>query len=124
MINESEMNEKNVCDLMYLNEMMGGKKHAVKEIMEEFVKQISEELQSMNDAIATIDFASIRRFAHTMKSTVSIVGITILKPVLQEMENLGAQAVDIEKIKELNKELNSICKRAVEEIEAQKHNYV
>lgn len=48
------------------------------------------------------------------------MGIT---PVLQEMEDLGTKALDIEKIKQLNQTLNFICKQAMEEIESVKHNY-
>lgn len=113
-----------VCNLNYLSEMVGGKKHLMKEIMDDFLKQINEELKSINDAIVITDYKTIKNIAHTIKSTVSIMGITVLEPILQEIENLGAAATDIEKIKELNQQLNLICKQAVEEIEKEKHNYV
>ena len=56
-----------------------------------------------------------------MKSTVSIMGISVLTPILLEMENLGAKATDIERIKELNLKLTLICKQAIAEIEREKH---
>ena len=128
--NESEKdiqknsNGEKVCDLNYLTEMMGGKKSLIKEIMDVFLKQIPEELQSINDAITKTDYATIKKFAHTMKSSVSIMSVSILTPVLQEMEDLGARAIDIEQIKQLNQKLNLICKQALEEIEREKLNFV
>src|SRR4051812_26554125 len=84
-----ESNAQNVCDLKYLTDTMGGNKNLIKEIMEIFLKQIPEELKAINAAIANADFATIKGFAHTMKSSVSIMGISVLAPVLQEMEGLA-----------------------------------
>lgn len=129
---ESEKSYENVCDFRYLTEMTGKKKHFIKEIIDVFLKQVTEELQSINDAIKKADYEIIKSNAHAMRSSVSIMGISVLAPVLREMENLGAMAADgpallttsIEKIKELNKTLNLICKQAFEEIEKEKLNYV
>lgn len=121
--NETENSMENICDLKYLTEMMGWKKHLIKGVIDAFLKQIPEELNSINEAIKKTDYASIKRLAHTMKSSTSIMGVSILMPALQQMENLGAAETGIEKIIELNREVNLICLQAVEEIEREKHNY-
>ncbi len=126
---ESENSSENVCNLRYLSDTMGGKKHLIKEIMDVFLKQIPEELQAINEAIAKEDFTIIKSFAHTMKSSVSIMGISVLTPVLQEMEDLGGKQESPdnyrdERIKELNQKLALICKKAMIEIEREKHNYI
>jgi len=121
---EQKNNNKKICDLSYLEGMMGGKKHLIKGVIDVFLTQVPEELQMINDAVTKINYPVIKSFAHTMKSTVSIMGISMLTPVLQEMEVLGSAATDIEKIKELNQELNLMCLQAIEEIESAKHNYV
>lgn len=129
--NESEKNilqenslGTNICDLRYLTEMMGWKKPLIKGVIDAFLKQIPEELLSIHNAILKIDYATIRSFAHTMKSSVSIMGVSSIVPVLQKMEDLATKATDIERIKELNQTLNSICNKAMEEIEREKHNYI
>ncbi|MGP8215232.1 MAG: Hpt domain-containing protein [Bacteroidia bacterium] len=114
---------ENVCDLNYLIEMMGGKKHLIRGIMDAFLVQIPEELNSINEATIKLNYASIKNFAHTMKSSVSIMGISMLTPVLQEMESLALAAINIEKLKHLNQELNLICHLAIGEIETEKHKY-
>lgn len=122
---------KNSCDLHYLVEMTGGKKPLIKEIIDVFLQQVPEELKTIQDAILNVDFITIRKFAHTMKSSVSIMGIASLAPILTEMEELSKQATDssisiapsIKKIKKLNEQLNLIAQQAIGEIESEKHNY-
>ncbi len=128
--NETENNaiqknsfEGNVCDLTYLNETMSGKKPLIREIMDIFLTQIPEELQFIKEGIMKENYAMIKKYSHTMKSSVSIMGITLLNPILREMEDLGTAAKDIEKIKQLNNSLNLICEQALNEIEKVKHNY-
>ena len=133
MINSQfENSVENVCDFNYLTEMMGNKKHLINGIMDAFLKQIPEELQSITNAILKTDYLTIKSFAHTMKSSVSIMGISILTPILQEMEDLATKAesasvplaASIEKITDLNEDLNVICRQAIEEIEKEKPNYI
>src|SRR4051812_48336810 len=116
------LNDK-VCDLRYLVELMGGKKNLVMGIMDSFLTQIPEELKSISDAIATNDYRTIKNFSHTMKSSVSIMGISTLTPILAEMEVLGEKADEMQRIMELNSELTLICNRAMEEIKAEKYKY-
>src|SRR5438270_13860416 len=87
---ESENKTGHVCNFHYLTETMGGKKHLIKDIMDVFLKQVPEELQHMNDAVKNSDYAVVKSVAHTMKSSVSIMGISALTPLLQEIENLAA----------------------------------
>jgi len=114
---------ENVCDLKDLIEMMNGKRHLIKEIMNTFLEETPKELLSINDAVTKIDYAGIKKFSHSMRSTVSIMGISILDPILKEMEDLGTMSADLEKIKTLHQKLNIICKRAIQEIEQEVQNY-
>ena len=113
-----------VCDLGYLSELMGAKKLLIRGIMDAFLRQIPEELKAMNDAIAKTDYVTIKNFAHTMKSSVSIMGISVLTPILQEMESIGGSGSGVERIKQLNEMLNLICARAIAEVEIEKGNYI
>lgn len=121
--NGPEIHAKGVCDFKYLSETMGGRKKSIREVMDAFVEQVPLHLKSINEAIIKEDYPGIKSFAHLLRSSVSIMGISSVVPVLQEMENLGTKATDIEKIKKLYQKLNSICKEALEEIEKEKLNY-
>jgi HPt (histidine-containing phosphotransfer) domain-containing protein len=121
--NDTEKICTKVCNLNYLDEMMGGKKKLIKEIIDVFLVQIPEELAAIKNGILKNDYELIRNFSHTMKSSVSIMGITLLNPVLQEMEVLATEHGDIEKIRELDMRLNAICELVIEEIEKEKIKY-
>ena len=114
----------NICDLKELKEMLGEKNNFILEIIDTFLVQIVEELSSINEAIKKIDYPVIKNVAHTMKSTVSIMGIVILLPVLTEIEDLSKKAEGHQKITELNQELTVICEKAIAEMEIERQNYV
>lgn len=122
--NDLEKDPANVCDLRYLSEMMGNKNNLIIGIIEAFLIQVPEELNGINAAIVKMDYAVVKALTHTMKSSISIMGITLLTPILKEMEDLGTSGTNMEKIKELSLGLNVICLRAFKEIENEKHNYV
>lgn len=119
-----EPKNENVCNLEYLKEMTGGKKHLIKDIIDMFLSQVPEELKSINIAVKNADYVSIKNYTHSMKSTVSIMGISSLTAILREMEDFAKKASEIDKITELNIKLNSICKQAIEEIEIEKQFYL
>ncbi|MBI2281154.1 MAG: Hpt domain-containing protein [Bacteroidetes bacterium] len=115
-------NISTVCNFNYLSELMGGKIHLIKKIMDTFLVQVKEELESLNSAITEKDYTATKNLAHTMKSSVSIMGISTLQPILKEMESLGMETTCSdsyrdEKLSELNLNLNEICKKAFVEIE-------
>lgn len=112
--------EEKVCNFNYLNEMVGGKSNLIMEIMDTFLIQVPADLRLINDAIVKKNYSDIKSFAHKMKSSVSIMGISVLTPILQEMMTLGEKKMNIEKINDLNQRLNLICKKAIGEIEKEK----
>ena len=120
----SEKEVKHVCDLTYLIEMMHGKKHLINEVFDAFLIEIPKELHNINTAMEEKNYTSIRNFAHTIMSTITVIGISVLVPILQEMEDLKITTINIEKLKGLNGKLNSLCQQAIEEIQSEKHNYM
>lgn len=114
---------KKVINLEYLTNIMSGKKELIRETIEIFVKQASEDLPIINDAITKDDYLTVKRFAHRMKSTVTMMGIDSLRPVLEEMEVLGNDKNNMSRIKELNEMLNLTYSQAVEEIKIEKLKY-
>lgn len=114
---------KKVINLNYLTDIMNGKKELIKETIEIFVTQASEDLPIITQAVNNTDYLMVKRFAHRMKSTVTMMGISSLSPVLEEMETLGKEAQNINRIKELNEKLNAIYATALEEIKIEKLKY-
>lgn len=114
---------KKVINLEYLTNIMSGKKELIRETIEIFIKQANEDLPIINEAIAKDDYLTVKRFAHRMKSTITMMGINSLSPVLEEMEILGTEKNNMNRIKELNEKLNSTYFQALEEIKIEKLKY-
>jgi hypothetical protein len=104
-----------VCDLRYLTGMMNGKKLLIEEMISIILKQVPAELKSINLAITTTDYLRIASIAHIMQTSVSIMGISVLLPVLKKME-VFARNKDIVHIKKENQTLNLICRQAFGEL--------
>ena len=115
--------EEKVSDLKYLSDTMDGNKQLIKEVIEVFLKQAPEELSKLNSAVEKSDYASVRSLSHTMKSSASIMGISSVANILNELEELGKNSSSIERIRLLNVDLNSIIKQAIQEIEKEKSNF-
>jgi HPt (histidine-containing phosphotransfer) domain-containing protein len=107
-----------VCNLEYLHQMLNGKKPLIKEMIDIILLQVPAELKSMNLAIENNDYLSIGNFAHIMQTSVSIMGVSTLSPVLRNIED-SANKKDIEKIKKEKKKLNIVCMQAFSELKVQ-----
>jgi signal transduction histidine kinase/CheY-like chemotaxis protein/HPt (histidine-containing phosphotransfer) domain-containing protein len=83
--------EKNESDhlirLDYLRQLSGNDKDFEKEILNQFVQQVPVELEQLKKSIETNDFDTVRRTAHSLKSTVGYVGLADeLHPYLEQIE--------------------------------------
>lgn len=115
--------EAKITNLTFLIRSMRGKKEAIHETINIFLSQIPEELSDINESISKGDYMSVKRSAHRAKSTVSLMGITAMEKILEEMELLAATEKGIEKIVTLGHSLNLLSKQAIEEIQIEKLNY-
>ncbi|HSY75227.1 MAG TPA: Hpt domain-containing protein, partial [Bacteroidia bacterium] len=116
--------EKNkIINIDFLIRTMHEKKDIIKETIDIVLEQMPEDIADINDAILKTNYEKIRRSAHKMKSTVSIMSMTSIQRILEEMETLGAAAREIEKIKTLNNSLNLLTEKATQELKNEQLNY-
>ena len=83
-----EKNEPvNHIHLSYLHQLSGNDKDFEREILQQFITQVPTELSQLEEAIRHNDFDTVRRTAHSLKSTVGYVGLAEdLHPYLEEIE--------------------------------------
>ncbi|MEJ7822239.1 MAG: PAS domain-containing protein [Chitinophagaceae bacterium] len=115
-------NMGNIINLDYLYTSVGGNKEIIVELFDIFLKQIPESLLVLDEAVSKADYLTIKQLSHKLKSTVSVMGISGLNPVLSEMESLGkaADPEGLETIKSLFGQVKEISSKAVVEIEDEK----
>lgn len=76
-----------VCDLNYLVSLTEGDPVFMKEMINLFLKQASEELQIINKAIEANGLVDVKKYAHKLKSSSSMVGAKDMSDLLKELEN-------------------------------------
>jgi PAS domain S-box-containing protein len=113
-----------VVNLNFLIESIGGKKDVIRETIDIFLSQVPEDIQILNEAVAQTDYTRIKNYAHKMKSTASLIGMYDVEPILAEMESLGTNKKEIERIEILTINLNELCKQGIKEMEQERLNYL
>lgn len=74
-------------DLAYMREISGGNKEYEKTVTAQFIEMIPDELKALQTAWQQGDISGMRKRAHNMKTTTSIMGLTEkLQPLLDSLE--------------------------------------
>lgn len=105
----------NLVDLTYVREMVEFDEKAVKNVIDMFVQQISQELILLEKAIEEQDFSLIKAISHKLQSSIKILRINVLIPVLSSMEEKSEQK-NLPGLKESFLHLREITYKVVEEI--------
>lgn len=116
-------NHKHLVNLDFLIQALGGKKDVIYETIDLFLEEVPKDLSIMNEAVTKTDYSTIKGCAHKLKSTISLMGIHDLMPVVEEMEVLGKAKENIERIKILNQSLNRLCEKAMDEMRVEQKQY-
>ncbi len=104
-----------LVDLTYLHEISMGDREFEQTIIQQFIIQVPEELQQMEEAIAAKS-ADVKALAHGMKSSVSYLGLHHrLHPVLHRIETGSLNGAASDTLQQDFEEVRSVCLRAVEE---------
>ena len=120
---QKQTEPEKLVDLSSLEKTMRGNKKVILETLDIFLEHMPENLEGIKEGVNRKDFAMIRRNAHTMKSSVSILGINKVQNLLEEMEKLAASESDMDRIIELKNSLTLLSDRSVKEIEQLKGQY-
>lgn len=105
-------------NLNYLHELSGNDKDFEKVMMEQFVQQTPSEIASLQGAIQAQDWLNAKKIAHSLKSTVSYMGLADeLHPSLQDIEK-AALSDDPSSIPGKFDHVKRVSEEAVKEIES------
>jgi signal transduction histidine kinase/CheY-like chemotaxis protein/HPt (histidine-containing phosphotransfer) domain-containing protein len=104
--------------LNYLHQLSGNDKNFEKEILSQFLAQVPTELTQLEQSIKEKDFDTIRRTAHSLKSTVGYVGLAEeLHPYLEQIEK-DAVMQKGEHFERNYNHVKSTCDLAVNEVKS------
>lgn len=108
-----------VCNMGYLISATRGNKKIINNVVEVFFKETRKELSFLNEAIKKTNYPVIRDISHKIRSAFSILGISMLEPVFNEMEQLSSNTCTIDKIEQLNRRVNIVFNQARAEMKAE-----
>lgn len=104
-------------NLDYLHELSGNDKDFEKVMMEQFIQQTPAEIASLQASIEAQDWLSAKKIAHSLKSTVSYMGLADeLHPSLQDIEK-AAVSDDPSAIPTKFSHIKQVSENAVKEIQ-------
>jgi CheY-like chemotaxis protein len=121
---KKETQHPRVINLDFLLQSIGDKKNVIKETIDIFLDQVPSDVALLDEGVEQQDYNKIKSYAHKMKSTASLIGMKEVELLLAEMEALGVQKKDIERIALLNGKLDQLCKQAIEEMKEERLKYI
>ena len=93
------LNTEFTLDLSYLDEVSGGNKEFIVEMIDMFVAQTPAQVSQLVQAIENGDYKSIASLAHKIKPTLAFVGVEEIRLAFAEAESSAREQRDLEKIK-------------------------
>ncbi|MDR6805382.1 signal transduction histidine kinase/CheY-like chemotaxis protein [Dyadobacter sp. BE34] len=111
--NGVSVNPFKVIDLDYMREISNGDASYEKLVTEQFLHLMPRELEALSAAVGKRDRSEIRRIAHGIKTTISIMGLNaLLDEPLDVLENGSSAKEDISGLVE---QVLGVCKEALGE---------
>ncbi|MGN7823879.1 response regulator [Chitinophaga sp. 22536] len=111
-----ENGHSHLLNMQYLRELSKGDKGFEKNMLQQFVTQLPEDLAMLKNAISINDPVSIRATAHNLKTTVSFTGLeTHLYPILEQLEQTDENNYNADTANELFYTLKQLCLQAIQE---------
>jgi len=105
-----------IVNLTYLDDMSGGNKEVMKEMINIFISQVSEFAEEMKDLNNKKEYLKLGSLAHKAKSSISIMGMEKLAKELKEFELKAKAEKDVDKYEEFINHFKQLCDLAIEEL--------
>lgn len=103
-------------DLSYLENMSGGDKSLMKEMIEIFKEQVPEFVTEMNSSLNNQDWKALASVAHKAKSSIAIIGLSDLIEELKIFETNVIQLNEISSFKGFILHFEKTCNQAITQL--------
>lgn len=114
------MESKKLFDLNNLEEMLGGDKEAVFQMVKIFLQATPESLSELVRSYEKNDMNGVSRLAHKLKSSVDIFCVDDIKSDIRKLENNTREQINMDEVPGLVENINSILSAAIEQVREEK----
>ena len=87
-----------IYNLDKLNEMADGDQDFINSVISVFLEEVPQDLESLEAAIASMDYENVYKLAHKIKPNVDLLGMEQSRATALEIETLGKSAENNEEI--------------------------
>jgi HPt (histidine-containing phosphotransfer) domain-containing protein len=103
-------------NLNYLNEISGGDKAFILDMIQTFVNNAPEEIEELKKLASESQWNILGEKAHKFAPSLQFLGISVLKPVINQIEELSFANKHVETIMALVEKLESHCYLVLQEL--------
>lgn len=103
-------------NLSYLNEISGGDKDFILDMIQTFVNNSPNEISDLENLAETQKWEKLGESSHKFAPGLQFMGIVTLRPVINQIEEYAFDKKNLEKIPELLTRLKSECSLICEEL--------
>lgn len=107
-----------LIDLSYLTELAEGSEEFIQRMIRAFLVQTPQLIDQMKQGASTGNWQEVRAAAHKMKPSMDFIGIHSLKAVVAAIENDAHDGKNLDKIPTMIAEVDTVCEKAMQELEA------
>ncbi len=111
---------KKLFDLTNLNEMLGGDKKAIFQMVKIFLQATPESLSELNKCFQKNDLDGVSKLAHKLKSSIDIFCINDIKQDIRRLENNTRDNINTDEVPQLVEKLNTVLDQAIGQVRDEK----
>lgn len=89
-----------IYNLDKLNEMADGDQDFINSVISVFLEEVPQDLESLEAAIANMDYENVYKLAHKIKPNVDLLGMEQSRATALEIETLGKSSANSEEIEQ------------------------
>lgn len=106
-----------ITDLAYLRSISNDDNSFIREMIETFLSATPGSLKKMDESLKNGDLTTVGMIAHKIKPSLTFMGIDSLKDKVLEIETLGKESREPEKLKAMVSEFIDTIQKAISELE-------
>lgn len=114
------MESKKLFDLTNLEDMLGGDKEAVFQMVKIFLQATPESLNELNRCYEKEDMIGVSKLAHKLKSSVDIFCVDGIKSDIRRLENITRDQINMDEVPSLVEKINLILSNAIDQVKLEK----
>jgi HPt (histidine-containing phosphotransfer) domain-containing protein len=115
------MDSKKLFDLTNLNEMLGGDKKAILQMVKIFLQATPDSLNELNKCYQKNDLQGVSKLAHKLRSSVDIFSVTDIKQDIRRLESITRDNVNLDEVPTLVDNINNILDKTLAQVEEEKN---